>query len=184
MGFTTTVFTEVSDNHTASVAKRLLQTDISFDSVPCRCKPWSVSPSAKQRSICLRWGHLSYHCSSKSAWCTVCAGNHKSTMHLLLHMPMPNTISSSAQIALRNIGLLPKPAPSIRLVSTQRGWLCSNNNDSTGLEKPTAQDHVFPGTCISMMKNCLNTDSMTTMEDSISPPPLLFPHDSYAAQTA
>ena len=82
MGFTATVFTEVSDDHAASTAKHLLQTDILFDSVPRRCKPWSVSVSAKQCGICLRWGHSSHHCSSKSAWCTVCAGNHESSMHV------------------------------------------------------------------------------------------------------
>ena len=81
MGFTATVFTEVSDDRAASVAKRLLQTDVLFNSVPRRCKPWSVSASAKQCGICLRWGHSSHHCSSKSAWCAVCAGNHETTTH-------------------------------------------------------------------------------------------------------
>ncbi|KAF8666228.1 hypothetical protein AX14_006526, partial [Amanita brunnescens Koide BX004] len=81
MGFTATVFMEVSDDRAASVAKRLLQTDVSFDSVPRCYKPWSVSSSAKQCGICLRWGHSSHHCSSKSAWCAVCTGNHESTMH-------------------------------------------------------------------------------------------------------
>ena len=81
MGFTATVFTEVSDDCAASTAKCLLQTDILFDSVPQCCKPWSVSVSAKQCGICLRWGHSSHYCSSKSAWCTVCAGNHESSTH-------------------------------------------------------------------------------------------------------
>src|SRR5580700_1322681 len=75
------VFVEVSDDRSASNAKRLLQTDVTFHSVPRRCKPWSVSPSAKQCGICLRWGHSSHHCSSKSAWCTACAGNHESSTH-------------------------------------------------------------------------------------------------------
>ncbi|KAF8626691.1 hypothetical protein AX14_011435, partial [Amanita brunnescens Koide BX004] len=48
IGFTATVFTEVADDHAASTAKRLLQTDVLFHTVPRRCKPWSVSMSAKQ----------------------------------------------------------------------------------------------------------------------------------------
>ena len=81
IGFTATVFVEVSDDCSASNAKRLLQTDVTFHSVPRCCKPWSVSLSAKQCGICLRWGHSAHHCSSKSAWCTACAGNHESSTH-------------------------------------------------------------------------------------------------------
>ncbi|KAF8643319.1 hypothetical protein AX14_009572 [Amanita brunnescens Koide BX004] len=53
IGFTATVFTEVSDDRAASTAKRLLQTDVLFHTVPRRCKPWSVSMSAKQCGVCL-----------------------------------------------------------------------------------------------------------------------------------
>jgi hypothetical protein len=81
IGFTATVFVEVSDDRSASTAKRLLQTDVAFHSVPRRCKPWSVSTAARQCGICMRWGHSTHHCSSKSAWCNVCAGNHESTTH-------------------------------------------------------------------------------------------------------
>ena len=81
IGFTATVFIEVSDDRAASTAKRLLQTDVAFHSVPRRCKPWSVSPAARQCGICMRWGHSTHHCSSKSAWCNVCAGNHESSTH-------------------------------------------------------------------------------------------------------
>ena len=81
IGFTATVFVEVSDDRTASTAKCLLQTDVAFHSVPQRCKPWSVSPAARQCGICMWWGHSTHHCSSKSAWCNVCAGNHKSSTH-------------------------------------------------------------------------------------------------------
>ena len=99
-------------------------------------------------------------------------------------VPTPNMTSSSARTALRNIGLPPEPAPSTRLVSTLRGWLRSNNNDSIGLEKPAALDHAFLGTRASTMKNCLNTDLKMTMKDFISPPPPLLPRDSCAARTA
>ena len=81
IGFTATVFVEVSDDRAASTAKRLLQTDVAFHSVPRRCKPWSVSVVARQCGICMRWGHSTHHCASKSAWCNVCAGNHESSMH-------------------------------------------------------------------------------------------------------
>ena len=81
IGYTATVFAEVADDRGASVAKRLLQTDVSFHSVPRRCKPWTVSAAVKQCGICLRWGHSTHHCSSKSAWCLACAGNHESSTH-------------------------------------------------------------------------------------------------------
>ncbi|KAF8672887.1 hypothetical protein AX14_005497 [Amanita brunnescens Koide BX004] len=81
IGFTATVFMEVSDDHAASTAKRLLQTDVLFHTVPRCCKPWSVSTAAKQCGICLRWGHSTHHCASKSAWCNVCAGNHETSTH-------------------------------------------------------------------------------------------------------
>ncbi|KAF8658930.1 hypothetical protein AX14_007677 [Amanita brunnescens Koide BX004] len=81
IGFTATVFVEVSDDCAASTAKRLLQTDVVFHSVPRCCKPWSISMAARQCGICMRWGHSTHHCSSKSAWCNVCAGNHESSTH-------------------------------------------------------------------------------------------------------
>ncbi|KAF8656177.1 hypothetical protein AX14_008082 [Amanita brunnescens Koide BX004] len=81
IGYTTTVFAEVADDCGASIAKRLLQTDVLFHTVPRRCKPWSVSVAVKQCGICLRWGHSTHHCSSKSAWCVTCAGNHESLTH-------------------------------------------------------------------------------------------------------
>ena len=81
IGYTATVFTEVADDRGASIAKRLLQTDVTFHTVPRRCKPWTVSVAVKQCGICLRWGHSTHHCSSKSAWCLTCAGNHKSSTH-------------------------------------------------------------------------------------------------------
>ncbi|KAF8672096.1 hypothetical protein AX14_005609 [Amanita brunnescens Koide BX004] len=67
IGFTTTVFVEVSNDCAASTAKRLLQTNVAFRSVPRCCKPWSISLAARQCGICLRWGHSTHHCSSKSA---------------------------------------------------------------------------------------------------------------------
>ena len=81
IGYTATVFAEVADDRSASVAKRLLQTDVSFHTVPRHCKPWTVSMAVKQCGICLRWGHSTHHCSSKSAWCLACAGNHESSTH-------------------------------------------------------------------------------------------------------
>ena len=81
ISYTATVFAEVADDRGASTAKRLLQTDVLFHTVPRRCKPWSVSMAVKQCGICLRWGHSTHHCSSKSAWCLACAGNHESSTH-------------------------------------------------------------------------------------------------------
>ena len=81
VGFTATVFMEVSDDRAASTTKRLLQTDVNFHTVSRHCKPWSVSASARQCSVCMRWGHSTHHCASKSAWCNTCAGNHESSTH-------------------------------------------------------------------------------------------------------
>ncbi|KAF8694563.1 hypothetical protein AX14_002004 [Amanita brunnescens Koide BX004] len=81
IGYTATVFAEVADDRGASIAKRLLQTDVLFHTVPRRCKPWAISTAVKQCGICLRWGHSTHHCSSKSAWCIACAGNHESSTH-------------------------------------------------------------------------------------------------------
>ena len=81
IGFTATVFVEVADDRSASLAKRLLQTNVLFHAVPRRCCPWSVSILAKQCGICLWWGHSTHNCSSKSAWCNICAGNHESSTH-------------------------------------------------------------------------------------------------------
>ena len=81
VGFTATVFMEVADDRAASTAKRLLQTDVSFHTVPRRCKPWSVPAAAKQCGVCMHWGHSTHHCASKSAWCNSCAGNHESSTH-------------------------------------------------------------------------------------------------------
>ncbi|KAF8663668.1 hypothetical protein AX14_006833 [Amanita brunnescens Koide BX004] len=81
IGLTATVFIEVADNRSASIAKRLLQTNVLFHVVPRRCHPWSISTAAKQCGICMRWGHSTHNCSSKSAWCNVCAGNHESSTH-------------------------------------------------------------------------------------------------------
>ena len=81
IGYTATVFAEVADDRSASIAKCLLQTDVLFHTVPQRCKPWAVSTAAKQCGICLRWGHSTQHCLSKSAWCIACTGNHESSTH-------------------------------------------------------------------------------------------------------
>ena len=81
IGYTATVFAEVADDRSASVAKRLLQTDVTFHTVPRHCKPWTISVAVKQCGICLRWGHSTHHCSLKSAWCLACAGNHESSTH-------------------------------------------------------------------------------------------------------
>ena len=81
VGFTATVFMEVADDRAASTTKRLLQIDVSFHTVPRRCKPWSVPAAAKQCGVCMRWGHSTHHCASKSAWCNSCTGNHESSTH-------------------------------------------------------------------------------------------------------
>ena len=89
-GLAATVFMEVSDDRSSSVAKRLLQTDVLFHEVPRRAKPWSITIGAKQCGICLRWGHSSHRCSSKTAWCAICARNHETTMHKMAIQSDPN----------------------------------------------------------------------------------------------
>ncbi|KAF8676752.1 hypothetical protein AX14_004827, partial [Amanita brunnescens Koide BX004] len=103
-----TVFVEIADDRSASTAKRLLQTDVLFHAVPRRCHPWSVSTAAKQCGICMRWGHLTHNCSSKSAWCNTCAGNHESSTHAAVAKDDPKARVIKARFSLQELAKLQK----------------------------------------------------------------------------
>ncbi|KAF8324834.1 hypothetical protein F5887DRAFT_266147 [Amanita rubescens] len=81
IGHTATVVVEVADDRASSVARRLLQTDVHFDGVPCRARPWVLRKASRQCGICLRWGHTSHVCSSRLPWCAMCANCHSTAVH-------------------------------------------------------------------------------------------------------
>ncbi|KAF8324237.1 hypothetical protein F5887DRAFT_927103 [Amanita rubescens] len=77
IGFTATVVVEVADDRASSVARRLLQSDVVFDGVPCRARPWVLRKASRQCGICLRWGHTAHVCSSRLA----CSAVHSQAVH-------------------------------------------------------------------------------------------------------
>ena len=84
LGLSATVIVEISDDRSSSVARRLLQTDISFGGAIRRAQPWSLKRPSSQCGICLKWGHSSHRCKSKTVWCARCAGNHDTVSHDLV----------------------------------------------------------------------------------------------------
>src|ERR1700759_1584642 len=65
----------------ATVATSLLKTSFSFVGVVRRCLPWTISPTARQCSTCLKWGHTAYTCKARAPACDQCAAPHLSTLH-------------------------------------------------------------------------------------------------------
>ena len=84
LGLSATVLVEIADDRASSLARRLLQTDISFGGAVRRARPWSIARPAPQCGICLKWGHSSHRCASKVAWCSRCASNHDMLSHGLV----------------------------------------------------------------------------------------------------
>jgi hypothetical protein len=76
-----TLQVKVKDTQKASVAKKLLETSVSFIGITRRCQPWTVSPTARQCSTCLKWGHTAYVCRARAPQCNTCAGPHLSAYH-------------------------------------------------------------------------------------------------------
>jgi hypothetical protein len=76
-----TLRVKVKDSLQATTAKKLLETSVSFVGVVRRCLPWTVSPTARQCSTCLKWGHTAYVCRSRSPTCDQCAGPHLTAFH-------------------------------------------------------------------------------------------------------
>jgi hypothetical protein len=76
-----TVQIKIRDTQKASVAKRLLQTSVTFVGATRKCQEWTVSTTARQCSTCLKWGHTAYGCRSRVPQCNVCAGPHLSAFH-------------------------------------------------------------------------------------------------------
>ena len=76
-----TLQVKVKDTQKASVAKKLLGTSVSFVGVTRKCQPWTVSPTARQCSTCLKWGHTTYVCRARTPQCDQCSGSHLSALH-------------------------------------------------------------------------------------------------------
>src|ERR1700760_656407 len=77
-----TLQVRVKDTLKASVARTLLSTSVSFAGVTRRCQPWTVAPTARQCSTCLKWGHSAYVCRARSPQCDQCAGPHLTALHI------------------------------------------------------------------------------------------------------
>jgi hypothetical protein len=78
---TATLQVKVKDTQKASQAKKLLETSVTFIGVTRRCQPWTVSPTARQCSTCLKWGHTAYVCRARAPICNSCSGPHLSSHH-------------------------------------------------------------------------------------------------------
>jgi hypothetical protein len=76
-----TLRVKVKDTLKATVAKKLLETSVTFVGAVRRCLPWTVAPTARQCSTCLKWGHSAYVCRSREPRCDQCAGNHFTAYH-------------------------------------------------------------------------------------------------------
>ena len=79
--YSATLQIKVKDTQKASTAKKLLETSVSFVGITRRCQPWTVSPTARQCSTCLKWGHTAYVCRARAPQCNSCAGPHLSVFH-------------------------------------------------------------------------------------------------------
>src|SRR6266478_8787978 len=79
-----TLQVKVKDTQKASVAKKLLEMSVAFIGITRRCQPWTVSPTARQCSTCLKWGHTAYVCRTRAPQCNTCAGLHLSALHHIL----------------------------------------------------------------------------------------------------
>jgi hypothetical protein len=78
-----TLQVKVKDTKTATMAKKLLETSVTFVGAVRRCLPWSVAPTARQCANCLKWGHTAYTCRARAPCCDQCAGNHLTAHHRL-----------------------------------------------------------------------------------------------------
>jgi hypothetical protein len=78
-----TLQVKVKDTKTASMAKKLLETSVTFVGAVRRCLPWSVAPTARQCASCLKWGHTAYTCRARTPRCDQCAGDHFTAHHRL-----------------------------------------------------------------------------------------------------
>jgi len=83
--FHATLQVKVKDTNKAATATKLLGTTVTFVGASRKCQPWTVSPTARQCSTCLKWGHTAYVCCARSPSCNQCSGNHL-TAHHVQHM--------------------------------------------------------------------------------------------------
>jgi hypothetical protein len=76
-----TLQVKVKDTLKATTAKKLLTTSVTFAGITRRCQPWTVAPTSRQCSTCLKWGHSAYVCHARSPQCDQCAGYHLTALH-------------------------------------------------------------------------------------------------------
>src|SRR6266478_8071940 len=76
-----TLQVKVNDTQKASMAKKLFEMSVSFIGIMRRCQPWTASPTARQCSTCLKWGHTAYICHTWAPQCNTCTGPHLSAYH-------------------------------------------------------------------------------------------------------
>jgi hypothetical protein len=76
-----TLQVKVKDTAKASVAKKLLETTVTFVGIARRCQEWTVSSTARQCSTCFKWGHTAFTCKARSPTCDQCGGRHLSSHH-------------------------------------------------------------------------------------------------------
>jgi hypothetical protein len=76
-----TLRVKIKDSLQATTAKKLLETSVSFVGLVRRCLPWTVSPTARQCSTCLKWGHTAYVCRAREPRCDQCASPHLTAFH-------------------------------------------------------------------------------------------------------
>jgi hypothetical protein len=76
-----TLLVKIKDTLKASVATKLLETSVSFVGAIRRCQPWTSSPTSRQCSTCLKWGHTAFVCRARAPACDQCAGPHTTALH-------------------------------------------------------------------------------------------------------
>jgi len=76
-----TLQVKVKDTLKATTARKLLTTSVSFTGITRRCQQWTVTPTSRQCSTCLKWGHSAYVCRSRLPRCDQCAGSHLTALH-------------------------------------------------------------------------------------------------------
>jgi hypothetical protein len=76
-----TLRVKIKDTNNATTARKLLETSVSFVGAVCWCLPWTVSPTVRQCSTCMKWGHTAYVCRARVPTCNQCGGPHLSAFH-------------------------------------------------------------------------------------------------------
>src|SRR6266571_1182685 len=129
-----TLQVKVKDTRKAIVAKKLLSTTVSFAGVVRRCQPWTVAPTARQCSTCLKWGHSAYVCRSRTPQCGQCAGNHLTAFHNLHAQQCRSTSCTHAQTLCAN---------------------CNENHEASSTSCPFFKARSSPGQLQQLQEQCV-----------------------------